>query len=64
MTDRLLVADKKPQRFGTQLDGNFKPLPIEDAANVDQRRADLGLSSMAEYVKMARQAYAELSKLK
>lgn len=52
LTDRILVADGKPQRYGSQyhtVDGKLVPQPIEDAANVDARRAKVGLPSMAEY---------------
>ncbi|KQQ47163.1 hypothetical protein ASF61_00455 [Duganella sp. Leaf126] len=50
LEDRLLVAEGKPQRYGTQLGG--EPLhfqPIEDEANVDARRRSIGLPTMAEY---------------
>jgi CubicO group peptidase (beta-lactamase class C family) len=46
----------EPQRYGTQgtcVDGKrWEPREIEDAANVDRRRAEVGLPSMAEYVKI------------
>jgi hypothetical protein len=51
-TDRILVAEGKPQRYGTQfhtVDGKLVPRPIEDEANVDARRAAVGLGTMAEY---------------
>jgi hypothetical protein len=60
LTDRLLIADKKKQRYGTQLigeNGVFKPQPIEDEANVDKRRAELGLVPMKEYLKLAVSEY-------
>lgn len=57
MTDRLLVLkEKKRQLYGTQLmlqDGKLVPQPIEDEANVDRRRKDLGLPPLADYLKMA-----------
>jgi tetratricopeptide (TPR) repeat protein len=52
LTDRVLVAEKKPQRYGTQfheVDGKQVPQPIEDEANVDARRAAVGLGTLAEY---------------
>ncbi|MFE8601756.1 DUF6624 domain-containing protein [Archangium violaceum] len=52
LTDRVLVAEGKPQRFGTQfhtVEGKLVPRPIEDEANVDARRAAVGLGTMAEY---------------
>jgi hypothetical protein len=60
LTDRLLVADKKKQRYGTQFtrkDGEWAPFPIEDEANVDKRRKEVGLESMAEYTKALRELY-------
>lgn len=57
MTDRLLIAkDKKKQLYGTQLmakEGKLVPQPIEDEANVDQRRKELGMISLADYLKLA-----------
>jgi hypothetical protein len=60
LTDRVLVADKKKQLYGTQLQvkrGSFKPRPIEDEANVDKRRAEMGMSSLAEYLRIAQAEY-------
>jgi hypothetical protein len=64
LLDRVLVAEGKPQVYGTQTK-NFdkwnghEPTfqPIEDEANVDKRRAEVGLFSMAEYRKLLRQMY-------
>ena len=54
--DRVAVADKRPQRYGTQfMDG--KPQPIEDEANVDARRKAIGLGTMAEYKKQMIRMY-------
>jgi hypothetical protein len=56
MTDRLLILkEKKKQLYGTQLmpkDGMLVPQPIEDGASVDQRRKELGLPPLAEYLRM------------
>ena len=52
--DRVAVNAGKPQRWGTQVDANNKPFPIEDATRVDERRKAIGLSSMAEYEKFLR----------
>ncbi len=52
LTDRVLVAEGKPQRYGSQfhmVDGKLVPRPIEDEANVDARRAAVGLGTLAEY---------------
>lgn len=54
LTDRVLVAEGKPQVYGTQVriddDGNITPsTPIEDEDNVDERRAAAGLGTLDEY---------------
>lgn len=44
LTDRVRVAEKKPQLYGTQLievDGELVPKPIEDEEHVDERRRRL-----------------------
>ena len=55
MTDRVRdLKDKKKQLYGTQLepkDGKLVPKPIEDEANVDARRKELGMPPLAEYLK-------------
>lgn len=60
LTDRVLVAAKKKQLYGTQftqVNGKMEPQPIEDEANVDKRRAEMGMPSMAEYRKMMEKMY-------
>jgi hypothetical protein len=61
LTDRLLVADGKKQLYGTQFrrlgDGPMEPNPIEDEANVDRRRKEVGLMPMAEYTAFVRSMY-------
>ena len=54
LTDRVRVAEDKPQVYGTQMkfiEGKLGPAPIEDEANVDKRRAAVGLEPLADYVK-------------
>jgi hypothetical protein len=54
LTDRVLLAEGKKQIYGSQFtftDGKWEPRPLIDAANVDQRRAEVGLPPLAEYVK-------------
>ena len=58
LTDRVLLAEGKRQLYGTQcqsIDGKLKPKPIEDEANVDQRRSEVGLMPLAEYLRLAEQ---------
>ena len=47
--DRIAVAERRPQRYGTQYGPDGHPQPIEDGANVDARRAAVGLEPLAEY---------------
>lgn len=61
LTDRILVGEHKPQRYGTQIDNEFKPRPIEDAENVDKRRAEMGLQPLADYLREAKEAYEKLA---
>jgi hypothetical protein len=60
LTDRVRVADKEKQVYGTQfheVDGKMEPYPIEDEANVDKRRKEVGLQPLAEYRKLLEQMY-------
>jgi len=60
LTDRVLLAEGKKQLYGTMIfvkpDGTFAPNPIEDEANVDKRRAELGLQPLAEYIRRSNKA--------
>ncbi len=55
LTDRVLLYEGKKQLYGIMLTRNEKgekvPQPIEDEANVDKRRAALGLQPLAEYLR-------------
>jgi hypothetical protein len=60
LTDRVLLAEGKKQLYGSQFtfaDGKWQPRPIEDEANIDQRRAEAGLPPLAEYAKLIEQQY-------
>ena len=63
LEDRIRSNEGKGQRYGTQLDwdaeGRLSPLPIEDEPNIDQRRAEIGLSPLAEDVRQKRQLALE-----
>ncbi|MGQ0528035.1 MAG: DUF6624 domain-containing protein [Alphaproteobacteria bacterium] len=50
--DRLAMNQGKPQRYGTQFMRNGEPYEIEDLANLDKRRNQAGLGSMAEYTEI------------
>jgi hypothetical protein len=60
LTDRVLINEGKKQLYGTMItvkeDGTFTPNPIEDEANVDKRRAALGLQPLAEYIRRSNKA--------
>jgi hypothetical protein len=60
LTDRVRVGSGEKQVYGTQFhtaDGKLQPQPIEDEANVDKRRKEIGLPSLAEYRKQMEQVY-------
>lgn len=60
LTDRLASARGTPQEFGTQTDfrgGRIIVQPIRDSANVDVRRAAVGLPPMAEYLRVLDSVY-------
>jgi hypothetical protein len=57
LTDDLLRARGEKQRYGTQFefrDGELRPAPIEDEANVDARRREVGLLSLASEMCLTR----------
>lgn len=55
LTDRVLRAQKKPQRYGTQFDadpahpGKMVMAPVEEVAHLDERRAEVGLMPISDY---------------
>jgi hypothetical protein len=59
--DRVAINEKRLQRYGSQGRCNaakqWEPWPIEDAAQVDKRRADVGLQPLDEYVKSNDELY-------
>jgi hypothetical protein len=55
LTDRVLIAQGKPQRFGTQFDwlsGKFNPRDAGDLTAIDARRQEIGLMPLADYACM------------
>ncbi len=54
LVDRVAVNSGRPQRYGTQGlctgPGKWEPREMEDPANLDRRRADVGLPPEAEYI--------------
>ncbi len=64
LEDRVLLGEGKAQRYGSQLevvDGQLVPLPIEQPDAVDERRASMGLPSMALYLAEARAKWKAMS---
>lgn len=64
LLDRVLVGEGKPQVFGTQAKrleewkGQEPALhPIKDEANVDKRRAEVGLPPLSEYRQFLKRMY-------
>lgn len=54
LTDRVLLAEKRPQVYGTQVtrkDGQFVPLDLGDPDGLDARRSAVGLEPFAEYAR-------------
>jgi hypothetical protein len=63
LEDRIRSNEGTGQRYGTQFDwdeaGLMSPLPIEDEPNVDKRRAEIGLTPLAEDIRRKRQLALE-----
>lgn len=60
LLDRVLVHEGKPQVYGSQgrwENGVLNLQPIEDEANVDKRRAEVGLGPLADYLERLREFY-------
>lgn len=58
--DRLLVDQGKPQIYGSNFesrDGQLVMSPTEDVVNLDKRRKEIGLPTIAEYMKMLKEFY-------
>jgi len=65
LTDRVLKARGMKQRYGTQTTmkgGHLVIDPIDDSANVDDRRAMLGLPPLKEYKRLLDSIYAPPAK--
>lgn len=63
--DRVAIAEKRPQRYGTQGrctgPAKWEPYPSENPDGLDKRRAEVGLNSEAEYIKVFTFCTAELA---
>lgn len=66
LTDRILVNEGKPQLYGTQIlimKGQVIPRPIEDMANLDKRRKEMGLEPFSEYATKVKEVYVNQKKI-
>ena len=57
LSDRVATHRGRPQRYGTQFvekDGVLQPYELEDPAQVDKWRAEVGLGPLAEYAEELR----------
>jgi len=52
--DRICINEKRPQKYGTQLDENSLPLTLSEPAKVDQYRKEMGLDSLEEYIELSK----------
>ncbi len=62
LTDRIAVHRGEPQRYGTQaslVNGKMVFAPIADSAHVDERRARVGLPSLAVYARVLDSVYTD-----
>lgn len=63
LTDRVLLAEGKKQRYGSQFHQNaagvWEPKPLEDPDTVDKRRAEMGMGPISEYKKMIEEMYGK-----
>ena len=61
LEDRILVAENKPQLYGSQWkiteDGSHIPEEIFEPDKLDERRAKMGMKPFAEYVEDMKKAY-------
>jgi len=62
LLDRVRVNGGKPQVYGTQMILNesktsFVPQPVEDEANLDERRRSIGLPPIKDYIKTMNERY-------
>jgi hypothetical protein len=64
--DRIAVHDGRPQRYATQdaacQNGHHAvPRNIEDAGNLDRRRAEMGMGPIADYLRGLDEVYGACS---
>jgi hypothetical protein len=60
LDDRIRINSKQPQLYGTQFTqegGKHIPLPIEDQDKVDERRAQMGMDTLADQIELMYEKY-------
>lgn len=60
LTDRVLRAERRPQRYGTQFTigpQGLQPQSLEDPEGVDERRASVGLGPLDDYRRQMAEQY-------
>jgi hypothetical protein len=65
LSDTILLSEGKQQWYGTQYsitpEGRIIPAPIEDADKVDERRAQLGMETLSEYLEVKLKQHQQAS---
>ncbi|MFD2567330.1 DUF6624 domain-containing protein [Pseudotenacibaculum haliotis] len=67
LTDRVNINSGLPQVYGTQVDYNWEicqayPITLQDSANVNQRRKEIGLEPIEEYLNRMSEMHFEINK--
>lgn len=67
LTDRVRLNTGKKQVYGTQVtyisqNGQAIPKPLKDSANVNKRRAEVGLEPIEEYLNLMSEMHFEMNK--
>lgn len=65
LEDRIRLAEEGKQRYGTQLTFNeekqtYEVMDLEDPESVNQRRAELGMNTLEEYLQYANKRREEV----
>jgi hypothetical protein len=64
LEDRLLLADNKPQRYGSQVDATKDGVtlkPVEDDQRLDERRKEMGLEPICDYLNRFTKTYGPVT---
>lgn len=68
LTDRVALGAGQPQEYGTQVEftsiGHSRPRTLRDPANVDKRRATMGMGALEAYLEQNNKLNLEMNKPK